>query len=1103
MSVLHEVILLLGAPALFCGVALSQEQERAGEPQVAPASEEGTLALEAMDVAQGLSVELFAAEPLLANPVAFAIDRQMHFFVAESFRLHHGVTDMREHMDWLDEELACRTVEDRVAMLRRHGGERFAQDYVQAQERVRRIWDEDGDGRAESVTVFADAFDGAAAGIGAGLLCLGNAVYYTCIPKLWRLLDRDGDGVCDERRILLDGFGVHVALLGHDMHGLTRGPDGRLYWSIGDRGFHVEQEGRVFAHPRSGAVLRSELDGSHFEVFATGLRNPQELCFDDHGNLWTGDNNSDAGDRARWTYLLLGAEFGWRHAYQYVTSPNPRGPWMAERVWEPDHEGRPAFALPCVANFADGPSGLAYYPGTGLGPDWRGYFFLCDFRGSRPYSGIQAFRVEPHGAGFTQVDPRHLVWNCLPTDVDFGPDGNLYFTDWVSGWGMTGKGRIYRVSDERYAGERDELATLLGEGMEARENEVLGDLLAHANQRVRLEAQWELARRGARAELTTAALGGEGLARLHGIWGLAEIARKRPELAQACVTPLFPLAEDGDAEVRAQLAWLLGDLRFGPGLEVARELLVDPSPRVAGMAGQALGQMGAEEAREALVEAVARCNDEDPWLRHQLSYALASLGRVEPLAELAADERAAVRRAAVVALRRLGAAEVAAFLADSDPSIVAEAARAIYDRPIDGAMGALADTLSGLGEGDDGYLVRRALAACRRLGGGARARQIAQWLIGGGAPGAAEEALHYLTEWEEPASIDPITGEWRPLARRGSGEVRQAIGLLAAADAARSFDENSLKAWVALLAEHPESAGRLANSPWGLERMAVEQERPWSVRLDALTACIAADREGLSELLERACADGDGRVRALAYRALGEREPQRATALLLRAARTGSPAERGAALVALGAIDHPAAREALEQLSEEVVAGGVNLLELEEARSAQGLSAVDGGELARRVRAQGLEAHYASALAGGDPKKGRHIFLEKVETSCLRCHAFADKGGSEVGPELTHVGARLSRDEILASIVDPNAKVAPEFENWILSLDDGTLVTGRIRSEEGGVVRIETPQKELLELDAAEITGRQRDLSSMPQDIATHLSPRELRDLCAFLAQQR
>ncbi len=387
---------------------------------------------------------------MLANPVAFCLDEKGVVYVAETFRLDAGVTDTRGHMDWLDDDLASRTVADRVAMYRKYLGAGFA-GYSVEHERVRRLVDRDGDGRADDSTIFADGFNDPAAGIGAGVLARKGDVWYACIPWLWKLRDNDGDGRADRRELLHQGYGVHVGFLGHDLHGLRFGPDGRLYFSIGDRGFNVTTlDNRNLAVPDTGSVLRCNPDGTELEVFASGLRNPQELAFDEFGNLFTGDNNSDSGDKARWVHLVEGGDSGWRIGYQFIAGPVSRGPWNEEKLWYPAFDGQAAYIVPPVANIADGPSGLAYDPGVTLLPEaYRRHFFLVDFRGASGQSGIRSFALKPKGASFELADPKQFVWSTLATDVDFGPDGALYFCDWVEGWDKPNKGRLYRVLDPK------------------------------------------------------------------------------------------------------------------------------------------------------------------------------------------------------------------------------------------------------------------------------------------------------------------------------------------------------------------------------------------------------------------------------------------------------------------------------------------------------------------------------------------------------------------------------------------------------------------------------------------------------------------------------
>src|SRR5215212_5329659 len=135
-------------------------------PMVAQASDEGERAMKRFRIPKGFKVELFAAEPHLANPVCFTIDEKGRFYVAETFRLHAGVTDIRGHMTWLDAELASKSVEERVAYMKKFEGNRIG-DYSKEADQVRLIEDTDGDGKADKDTVFAHGFSGVAEGIGA------------------------------------------------------------------------------------------------------------------------------------------------------------------------------------------------------------------------------------------------------------------------------------------------------------------------------------------------------------------------------------------------------------------------------------------------------------------------------------------------------------------------------------------------------------------------------------------------------------------------------------------------------------------------------------------------------------------------------------------------------------------------------------------------------------------------------------------------------------------------------------------------------------------------------------------------------------------------
>jgi quinoprotein glucose dehydrogenase len=1072
-------------------------------PRVAAASEEPSKAIQRMRLPRGVEARLWAAEPLLANPVAFCFDEKGRCYVAETFRLHAGVTDNRGHMSWLNDDLASRTVADRVALYRKHLKGKF-KSYEIEHDRVRLLEDTSGKGRADKATVFADGFHHAADGIGSGVLARKGDVFYTCIPDLWLLRDSDGDGKADVRRSLAAGFGIHVAFIGHDMHGLRMGPDGLLYFSIGDRGLNVTtKEGVHLFYPDTGAVLRCEPDGSHLEVVHSGLRNPQELAFDARGDLFTVDNNSDSGDRARLVYLVEGGDSGWRMGYQYGSDLSNRGPWNAEKIWHLPNAEQPSFVLPPLAHITAGPSGLCYnYGATALPERYADHFFVCDFHGSAGGSGVYSFAVKPRGASFEVADGHQFIWSVLATDCDFGPDGGFYLSDWVEGWGLTGKGRIYRFADTECAKKPilAEVKKLLAEGFERRSTAECVKLLGHADLRIRQEAQFALAERGPEsiAPLTTAAKEEKNqLARLHAIWGLGQIGRRGTKVQES----LRPLLADADAEVRRQAARVFGWIADAQGRDLVA-LLRDAEPRVRHQAALALSrsnvrltEMDKDAAWNALVKLLEDNADRDAYLRHAAASVLARYPD-EKLAAASKHLSQAVRLAAVLALRQRKSPAVSAFLDDAEPGIVLEAARVVHDvlESRDGKP--LAQRLAK--PNMPPAFVLRALHAHFRLGASENAAAVAAYAARADAPEKMRVlALKLLGQWAKPPRRDQVTGLTQNLPPREGNIAAEAIqqslgGLFGGSNAVR------------------QQAAKIA-AELGIKEVApvllalvADAKRPPRARVEALQALETLHDGNLERAMRSALQDADARVRSEGRRLLSHLHPEEALAELERALTQGQAIERQQAFAVLGDMKGAGADAEVAKWLDKLLTGKVPAearLDLVEAAAYHKTPAI----AAKLKRYDGMTKKddplslYRDSLIGGDAEAGRRIFLGKAEVSCLRCHKAQGVGG-EVGPDLSGIGTRQKRDYLLESLVAPNKQIAKGFETLVLTLSNGKSVTGVLKSEDDREVRLMSAEGQLLIVAKDKIEERVTGKSAMPEDLTKHLTRRDIRDLVEFLA---
>ncbi len=1079
-------------------------------PALPDGTDEAAKAKAAFRAPQGLKVELYAAEPQLGNPVAICLDEQGRVYVAEEYRFNQGTEENRTRPFLLEDDLQLQTLDDRLAMFRKfadkfEGGMDW---FTRQSDQVRLLEDRDGDGRADHSTVFADGFNQPLDGLAAGLLAHDGDIFLTCIPNLWRLRDADGDGKADERQIVHHGFGVNAGFLGHDLHGLVWGPDGKLYFSVGDRGFHVEtREGQLLHGPRTGAVFRCLPDGSELEVVHRGLRNPQELAFDDFGNLFADDNNCDKGDHARLVYIVDGGESGWNMAFQTIPEPYLTGPWHAEKLWHMPHAGQPAWIVPSVGALGAGPSGFTFYSGVGLPERYRSHFFMCNYTGN---GGIESFAVKPKGAGFEIVDYHDFLKPIMATDVEFGYDGKMYVSDFVKlEWnGPGGCGRVYTLSDPALRDDPliRQTRELFKTGFTQRSLEELAALLRHADRRVRLRAQFALAERGEAAINVLSSIAkqaptaGEQLARLHAVWGLGQIGRAHPAALEA----VAGLLNDDDAEVRAQAARTLGDRHYLPAAEKVAELLTDGSPRVKFFAALAIGRMQYKPALDRVFELAAANEDRDPFLRHAAVMALVGIGDVETLQARTRDARPAVRMAVLLAERRLADERIVQFLDDAEAPIVAEAARAIHDLPIDSQLPALARLAERFAKSavpaELDPLVRRTISANFRLGGDEQARAVIALASNPQLSSAMRaEALGALGDWQLPAPRDRVTGFWRPLPQRDPAVVRAAL-------------EAGLPELLANLSGDLETKAAELATALGAKvdyetffAWVGDRERSAGTRSAALRLLAARKAPQLRQALDMSLQDPEVRLRAVALDLLvatdASQAETRVTALLANS--DAATLERQAAVATLARLKTATADALLADWATKLAKDEVPpelQLDVFEAATARDIPNIRQlvADISSAAAARAPLGPHRMALAGGDADRGKAIFRGHLQAQCVRCHKVERDGGT-AGPELTKVAERNPREHLLESLIEPNAKIAPGFGSLTLVLADGTLIAGTIKSENTESVSLETPDGKTLTVPIADIEERSAAQSPMPS-MAKVLAPRELRDLIEYLS---
>jgi quinoprotein glucose dehydrogenase len=1072
----------------------------------------------AITLADGLKINLWATDSLAPDPIAMSIDDYNRIYLTRTNRQKNSEFDIRGHRDWMTESISLQSVEERRAFLRRvfapekssdnewlkdlnEDGSHDWRDLAVEKEEVWRLEDTNGDGRADKSVMVLKDFNEEITDVAGALLIRKHDAFIGLGPDLWRIEDTNKDGYYDKKTSIATGFNIHIGFGGHGMSGLIEGPDGKIYWGIGDPGLSfTDQTGKKHHYPNRGVIVRCNADGSDFEVFSHGHRNTHEFVFDEYGNMISSDNDSDQpGESERLVHIVEGSDSGWRINWQFgkYTDPKNNGykVWMDENMYKPRWDGQAAYFLPPIRNYHNGPTGMQYNPGTALGKDWLNKFFLVEFTGTPSRAHIWSFDLKPKGATFDFNSEVDMVAGVLATGIRFGTDGALYAADWINGWDTKNYGRVWKIDTKEsdLAAQRIETKRLMTLNYEAQSADQLYKLLFYNDMRIRQKAQFALAVMNNSEQFLKAIAQKENqLARVHGIWGMGQLTAKN----NAAAYQLMPYLTDADGEIVAQTAKILGDVHYKEAGKKLTELLGSSNARIQFYAAQSIGRIGYKDAADELIKLLADNNDEDLYIRHAAVLALSRIDNKAPVYALQKSPSKALTTAGVLVLRKWEDPKVAEYLNDKDEYIIAEAARAINDDwSIPAALPALAELINRPGLTSE-VILRRAINAALRVGGDKELKDLIAYAQDDKAPSAMKaEALATIGGFAEPSVLDRVDGRYRGVVKRDAEKIRNIVipkmttfldsdnpeMLMAASQLLRDLKIRGFNNSLADIFKKSDNGDLKSSILSSLSELAYPQ---------------------IGGLVDEALA---GKDRGLKTTALGMLSKVDIAADLLpgmvsNVMDNGSREDKQSLFQSLGEMPLIKTNGVFETLISELKAGRIQdavTLDLTEAIDKTGSVNLKQKLAAARPN-ETLMQQYADALMGGNRRLGYQYFNNNSSGQCVRCHSIGGLGGT-VGPDLSTIGKTLSREQILQSLLEPSARLSPGFGTVTVTLKDGQEITGILDEETDEELIIRTNDAEPMEIKLGRIAKRDNYPSGMPP-MASIMSKREMRDVVEYLA---
>lgn len=1011
-----------------------------------------------MTVAPGFEVSVAAAPPLVKHPLMAGFDGQGRLYIAESAGEN----------------------------LRREELEKRRPNFV------RRLEDLDGDGVFDRSTIFADGLT-----LPQGALWHDGALYVAAPPNIWKFEDRDDDGVAERRELLVDRFGYTGNAA--SIHGCFLGPTGRIYWCDGRHGHEVyDESGKLISQGKAARIFSCRKDGSDFRVHCGGgMDNPVEIDFTPTGEML---GTVNLFYRQRGDCLVH-----WLHggAYpRYDQKCIEEFPRTGELLKEVHNLGHVAVSGMTRLRAEHGAMGVLRDATVSAESDDATHWLLTEFNSHK----VMHATLRRKGSTFA-AEVRELLASSSPdfhpTDVLEDADGSLLVID-TGGWFRIGcptsqiakpnmLGAIYRIRPQGKA-----IAD--PRGLKLNWSPPMAELvqrLVDPRPAVVERATGLLANGEAPAAKALASWQPDSVdLQLRRIWALAR--NQSPAARQALVESL----RHGAWQPRAAAAMACGLLGESAAAAEIAKFLTDEQPALRRSAATALGRLGDRAATPHLLRALEL--DNDRTLRHAIIYALMEIGDVPQLRKALTGPRPQVRYGALLALDQgapgeLQLADVLPLTSDEDLTLRAAALEAMAARPQwrEAARKQLRELLgqsTAWGEAT-GEAVRGLLAAVHGAGG---SESLADFSLMISAAVKSRDAREAAILLEFVASL-PQNAVWEPVVLDGLGRNQpQALNMarntalnmaITAAGTHATASSTPIRRRLLALANDSQGETEVRAAAWNAWAMSATSKLP------------PEGFEFLSELLR----EGEPTMRLAAARSLAAaRLTDEQMMILARQAQTAGPLELPTLLGAWqGSKRATLGLAVVSALEAAPGTGSLTLTQLESLFAAFPASVRDAAQplLEQRreqagQRAAALAAH--EAAAEGNVTRGRRIFFSR-DVGCVACHRIAGEGGN-VGPDLTTIGQRRSKRDLLEAVLFPNASQARGFESYLVRLSDGRQLSGLIMSESPHDLLLRTTDQRSLRVARGAVEAMKPSaISVMPAGLEKTMNETQLRDLIAYL----